>query len=94
MVKTGVDIASWKAAVNKSKGGAVKLSKYKSLELSKTNLVPFTSFKDLIEAYNSSVANFKSFSEQDAVRMIAAGQNKKKDDTNGQKQFSSARGKG
>lgn len=83
MQKTGVNLQIWKDTVNRASSSAENIGKVKAIKLSKTDLAPFTSFKNSIEEINNSLASYKGLAEQDAGKMIKAGANKAQDDSAG-----------
>ena len=52
----------------------------KSIQFSRTDLTPFTTFNDVLEHFNKSIVTLKNFTSSDALKMEQAGQNKIDDD--------------
>lgn len=86
----GVD-DSWQQTVSGAGAAISGIGKIETIQLSNTDLSPFKQFEEIIPQINSSLNSFKSFSNQDAKKMISVGDNKKSDDLAGSKNLMIAR---
>lgn len=82
MVKTGTE-ATWRSTVSHGTTAVSDIDQLKKITFKKTDLKPFTSFKETANQFNQSITAYQKFNASDAGKMIQAGLNKTTDDQAG-----------